>query len=49
MRVIADVFGQDAYDAVVDVGGLGVEPLVYIFGETPFDVVEKLKRLVGNL
>ncbi|CAD5245058.1 thiamine-phosphate synthase family protein [Thermococcus camini] len=49
VRAIADVFRQDAYDAVVDVGGLGVEPLVYIFGETPFDVVEKLKRLVGNL
>ncbi|NJE11391.1 thiamine-phosphate synthase family protein [Thermococcus sp. MAR1] len=49
VRAIADVFRQDAYDAVVDVGGLGVEPLVYIFGETPFDVVEKLKRLVGSL
>ncbi|NJE60634.1 thiamine-phosphate synthase family protein [Thermococcus sp. 21S7] len=49
VRAIADVFRRDSYDAVVDVGGLGVEPLVYIFGETPFDVVEKLKRLVGNL
>ncbi|WP_148883295.1 thiamine-phosphate synthase family protein [Thermococcus aciditolerans] len=49
VRVIAEAFRRDSYDAVVDVGGLGVEPLVYIFGETPFDVVEKLKRLVGNL
>ncbi|ASJ05293.1 thiamine-phosphate synthase family protein [Thermococcus barossii] len=49
VRVIADVFRKDSYDAVIDVGGFGVEPLVYIFGETPFEVVEKLKRLVENL
>lgn len=49
VKTIAEVFRNGVYDIVIDVGGFGVEPLVYIFGETPFDVVEKLKRLVENL
>ncbi|MCD6524088.1 MAG: helix-turn-helix domain-containing protein [Thermococcus sp.] len=46
---IVKVFEDDVYDAVIDEGGLGVEPLVYIFGKDPVEVVEKLKRLVRHL
>ncbi len=49
IRTIAEVFREDSYDAVIDVGGFGVEPLVYLFGKHPIEVVEKLKRLVRNL
>ncbi|ASI99151.1 thiamine-phosphate synthase family protein [Thermococcus celer] len=49
VRAIAGVFVEDSYDAVVDEGGFGVEPLTYLFGRNPLEVVEKLKRLVGNL
>ncbi|ASJ02142.1 phosphomethylpyrimidine kinase [Thermococcus profundus] len=49
VKVIASVFGSGLYDAVVDEGGHGVEPLVYIFGRDPFEVVDKLRKLVRAL
>ncbi|HDZ36649.1 MAG TPA: helix-turn-helix domain-containing protein [Thermococcus sp.] len=49
VKKIVEVFRDEAYDAVIDEGGLGVEPLVYLFGKDPVDVVEKLKRLVRHL
>ncbi|EHR77631.1 phosphomethylpyrimidine kinase [Thermococcus litoralis DSM 5473] len=32
-------------DAVIDKGGFGIEPCVYIFGKSPIEVVEKVKKL----
>jgi predicted fused transcriptional regulator/phosphomethylpyrimidine kinase len=49
IKRIAEVFRDAPYDAVVDEGGQGVEPMVYIFGEGPFDVVDKLRKLVGAI
>ncbi|WP_258083676.1 thiamine-phosphate synthase family protein [Thermococcus thermotolerans] len=49
VSTIAEAFREDSYDAVIDIGGFGVEPLVYLFGKHPIEVVEKLKRLVKNL
>jgi predicted fused transcriptional regulator/phosphomethylpyrimidine kinase/predicted transcriptional regulator len=49
IRRIARVFRDASYDAVVDEGGHGVEPMVYIFGEGPFDVVDKLRKIVDAL
>ncbi|WP_297499632.1 thiamine-phosphate synthase family protein [Thermococcus sp.] len=43
---IAGAFEEAEWDAVVDEGGAGVEPLVYIFGRNPLDVVGKVKRLL---
>ncbi|NJE05329.1 helix-turn-helix domain-containing protein [Thermococcus sp. M36] len=49
VKAIAAVFESGTYDTVVDEGGLGVEPLTYIFGRDPFEVVDKLRRLVRAL
>ncbi|NJE03986.1 thiamine-phosphate synthase family protein [Thermococcus sp. MV11] len=49
VRVIAGALGERPCDAVIDEGGPGVEPLVYIFGESPMEVVEKVRRLIGAL
>ncbi|ASJ06022.1 thiamine-phosphate synthase family protein [Thermococcus pacificus] len=49
VKSIAEVFESETYDAVVDEGGPGVEPVVYIFGEDPFEVVDKVKKLVESL
>ncbi|NJF25235.1 thiamine-phosphate synthase family protein [Thermococcus sp. Bubb.Bath] len=49
IRRIAEVFRDAPHDAVVDEGGHGVEPMVYLFGEGPFDVVDKLRKLVEAL
>ncbi|ANF22226.1 thiamine-phosphate synthase family protein [Thermococcus piezophilus] len=49
VKIIADAFRDGTHDAVVDEGGFGVEPVVYLFGRDPFEVVEKLKRLVNGL
>ncbi|WP_297463657.1 thiamine-phosphate synthase family protein [Thermococcus sp.] len=49
VRLIASPFKTGSYDAVIDEGGLGVEPLVYIFGRNPFEVVDKLRKLVEAL
>ena len=43
---IASLFGGDSPDFVLDWGGEGVEPLVYVFGRNPLDVVEKVKALL---
>lgn len=49
IKRIAGPFSADFYDVVVDEGGHGVEPLVYIFGRDPFEVLEKVERLLGAL
>ncbi|ASJ07716.1 phosphomethylpyrimidine kinase [Thermococcus siculi] len=49
VKAIASAFKSESPDAVIDEGGLGVEPLVYIFGRDPFEVVDKLKKLVSAL
>ncbi len=46
IKEITGPFKHDVYDAVIDRGGHGVEPMVYIFGRDPFEVIEKLKRLM---
>lgn len=45
VRAIAAMFEETEYDVIIDEGGVGIEPLVYIFGRSPLEVVEKLKRL----
>ncbi|NJD98422.1 helix-turn-helix domain-containing protein [Thermococcus sp. LS1] len=49
VKRIAAVFKDGVYEAVIDEGGFGVEPVVYFFGKDPVEVVEKLKRLVELL
>ena len=39
-------FENENYDAVIDEGGHGVEPLVYVFGKSPLEVVEKVERVL---
>ncbi|AEH24435.1 thiamine-phosphate synthase family protein [Pyrococcus yayanosii] len=46
---IAALFRERELDAVVDRGGFGIEPCVYIFGSDPFDVLKKLRRIEENL
>lgn len=48
IKRIASVF-DDLYDAVVDEGGEGVEPVVYVFGRDPLEVVEKVKKILEVL
>ncbi len=43
---IAGLFEKDTPDFVLDWGGHGVEPLVYVFGGNPLDVVRKVKVLL---
>jgi len=49
IKKITKPFADEVYDAVIDLGGHGVEPMVYIFGRDPFEVVEKFRRLVDYL
>ncbi len=44
-RIVRTFLGTDS-DAVIDEGGEGVEPLVYIFGRNPMEVVDKIKRIL---
>ncbi|MFA4646458.1 thiamine-phosphate synthase family protein [Pyrococcus kukulkanii] len=46
---IAGAFREESWDVVVDPGGYGVEPCVYIFGRDPLEVVGKLKKIEQNL
>jgi len=43
---IAGLFENDSPDFVLDWGGEGVEPLTYVFGRNPLDVVRKVKALL---
>lgn len=45
VRMIAGKFREDEWDAVIDRGAFGIEPVVYIFGRNPMEVLEKLKRV----
>ncbi|MDV3102975.1 thiamine-phosphate synthase family protein [Thermococcus waiotapuensis] len=49
MKKIASPFSSEMYDVVIDEGGHGVEPVVYIFGRDPFEVVDKVERLLQVL
>jgi predicted fused transcriptional regulator/phosphomethylpyrimidine kinase/predicted transcriptional regulator len=49
MDVLAAPFQREVYDAIIDEGGEGVEPLVYIFGRTPFEVLRKVEKLIKAL
>ncbi|ASJ00014.1 thiamine-phosphate synthase family protein [Thermococcus gorgonarius] len=49
VKKIASPFSIDLYDVVIDEGGHGVEPVVYIFGRDPFEVVDKIERLLRVL
>ncbi|WP_341480976.1 thiamine-phosphate synthase family protein [Thermococcus argininiproducens] len=50
IQLIAQEFKKRGkLDAVVDKGGFGIEPCVYLFGEDPIEVVEKVKRLESFL
>jgi len=43
---IAGLFENASPDFVLDWGGEGVEPLAYVFGRNPLDVVRKVKALL---
>ena len=46
VRLIIEEFKKKGVlDAVIDRGGFGIEPCVYIFGRNPIEVVEKVKKL----
>jgi len=47
VRKIAETFEGKAWDAVIDEGGEGVEPVVYVFGRNPLEVVGKVRRILG--
>ncbi|MBP1911231.1 thiamine-phosphate synthase family protein [Thermococcus stetteri] len=49
VKALAAPFEKEVYDAVIDEGGEGVEPLVYIFGGTPFEVLRKVEKLIEVL
>ncbi|WP_367883259.1 thiamine-phosphate synthase family protein [Thermococcus peptonophilus] len=49
MRILAAPFEKEVHDAIIDEGGEGVEPLVYIFGRTPFEVLRKVEKLIGGV
>jgi len=36
-------------DVVIDIGGVGLEPAIYIFGKTPVEVVNKARRIAREL
>jgi len=44
--VVAKLFEEKTWDVVLDEGGEGVEPLVYIFGRDPLDIVKKVKVIL---
>lgn len=46
ITVISALFEDNKLDAVLDEGGEGIEPLVYIFGSDPLDVVDKVKKIL---
>jgi predicted fused transcriptional regulator/phosphomethylpyrimidine kinase/predicted transcriptional regulator len=48
-KVIAGAFKESPWDAIVDEGGEGVEPGVYIFGISPLNVVGKVRKLLEVL
>jgi hypothetical protein len=46
VKLITEEFKKKGIlDAVIDKGGFGIEPCVYIFGKSPIEVVEKVKKL----
>ncbi|WP_456394262.1 thiamine-phosphate synthase family protein [Thermococcus sp.] len=45
VEMIAEKFRENEWDAVIDRGAFGIEPVVYIFGRNPIEVLEKLKRV----
>lgn len=45
VKRIIDIFKRGTPDAVVDEGGFGIEPVLYIFGRDPLDVLRKLREL----
>ncbi|WP_048150578.1 thiamine-phosphate synthase family protein [Palaeococcus ferrophilus] len=49
VKRIIDLFKGEALDAVVDEGGFGIEPVIYIFGKDPLDVLRKVKLLESFL
>ncbi len=49
LKEIVKPFETAVYDAIIDEGGEGVEPLVYVFGKNPLEVVDKIRRLLKNL
>jgi predicted fused transcriptional regulator/phosphomethylpyrimidine kinase/predicted transcriptional regulator len=40
---------EDIEDGVVDPGGAGIEPVVYIFGKNAINVVEKIIKIVNKI
>ncbi len=46
VKEIANIFEKSSPDFILDWGGEGVEPLVYVFGKNPLDVVKKVKALL---
>jgi len=46
VKLITEEFKKKGIlDAVIDKGGFGIEPCVYIFGKSSIEVVEKVKKL----
>lgn len=46
---IASKIDLKQLEVILDGGGLGLEPLAYIFARTPREAVEKLKKIAGSL
>lgn len=42
-------FGNRIPDVIYDQGGVGKEPMIRIFGESAYSVVEKIKKIIENL
>lgn len=49
VKMVVSLFETGTLDAVVDEGGFGIEPCVYVFGKDPLDVVRKIKLLESFL
>ncbi|GGP21708.1 transcriptional regulator [Thermocladium modestius] len=49
IKLVAEEASSKDVDAVVDMGGFGMEPITYVFGGDSLDVIYKLKRILDNL
>lgn len=48
-ELVASIPSEPAFDAVIDAGAFGIEPALYVLGESATDVVAKAERLLALL
>lgn len=46
---IIEIFEGKDLDALIDPGGFGIEPIIYLFGRDPITVYEKARKISKNL